>query len=332
MKKQAKGFTTSMAIIISYLLGVLSGYGMFIETIFLSIIIALILFSREKLHKIVENLNEKEVGDLLEFLIVLGIIYPMIPEEAVVLGITVPLFTMWLLVVFISLVNFAAFIFARKMRTRYEIEAISILGGLVSSTATLVSMLDIYKNNRKMLPSMAGSFLLLNAASFARNLMIIMIAVPSAGLVVALPAVIAICVLVYYGLKNAGEKPAKRLKIDSPFNVKRGVKLAIAIAAMFIVLDFMKFSGMNFFIIFSFLGGIAETSATFVSIASMHAGSAITIKTLALAAVMAQTGGFLGNALVCRAYGGKEVLKKAMVPFALAIASSFVTLFVLILI
>lgn len=330
MKKRAKGFTTSVAIILAYLLGVMSGYGLFYESLFLCIIIALILFSKEKLHDLVVHLTEKEIGDLLEFLVILGIIYPLIPAEFVAYGIKIPLMTMWVLVVMISMINFAAFILSRKMAANHEIELISFLGGLVSSTATTISSLDIYKQNKKTLTAMSGGFLLMNAASFARNMLLLIVVAPEAGAIALIPALICIGILVFSGIRMTRMKvKTKKLSIDSPFNVKRGVKLAAAIAAIFILLGFVNLSDTKLLVIFSFFGGLAETTATLISLMSMHQSASITAKVLAAAAVTAQMGGYAGNFMICKLYGGKQILKKTMFPFALAITGTFISFLIL---
>ncbi|MEM0372482.1 MAG: DUF4010 domain-containing protein [archaeon] len=330
LKRKSMGFTTSMAIIISYILGMMAGYGMFFETIFLSVSVAVILFSKERLNSLVKNLTEREIGDLLELLIILGIIYPIMPKEATVYGITIPLFTIWLLIVLICAINFAAFLLSRKMSAKQEVEAISFLGGLASSTATLLSILEVYKKNKHLLPVMSSGFLIMNAASFVRNMFLVFVIAPDVGAIAAIPAGITIGIMMFFGLRTANKQPFRRLKIESPFNVARGVKLVATIAVIFIVLDAVKFSGTGLFVIFAFLGGLVETSATMISIASMHAEAAA--KMLAAAVITAQTGGYVENVLLCRAYGGKEILKETMMPFALSLAASFVTLAAIIII
>jgi uncharacterized membrane protein (DUF4010 family) len=327
------GFTTSVALIISYLLGVLVGFGMFTEAVFLSIIVAVILFSKQKVHSLINRLDDKEMEDILEFLVILGIIYPLIPSEATLFGISIPLMTMWLLVVTISVINFAAFIGSKYLSAKREVEALSFLGGIISSSATLMELTQICGKEKRLSNVLGGGFLILSAASMIRNFLIIAITAPAAIALLGIPTALAASIILLFGIKKIEVRSAyPRLQINSPFNVKQGVKLAVAIFVLYFALSFIGTSGYSQFIyLFAFIGGFAETSAMMISLASMFAEGTITSQTLAISVLIAQVGGYMANIGLFYALGGKHVLKENVYKLLIGVIVAFAMLGVLIL-
>lgn len=284
------GLTTSIALIISFLLGVMVGYGFFVEAVFLTIGITIILFTRERLHNLVKHLTEQEVGDLLEFLVLLGIIYPIIPQNVVLAGISIPLMVLWELVLLISLLNFVAFISARFLKEKYEIGLLGFLGGIISSTATIGSLLSTYAHRKNMTSSIISGINITYAGSFFRNFILLAILMPSSVQYAGLPfaaAIILLLIFGYFGLRKKGA----HVHITSPFNVPRAVKLGIAVFLMFIAIEFTNQISFGLLFLASFIGGIAHGGAVAVSLANTNVMPEIASVALFIACV----GGIIGD-------------------------------------
>ena len=333
MHEKESGFTTSMALIISYLLGVLVGFSYFTEAIFLSITVAIILFSKQKLHDLVDRLTEKEMADILEFLVVLGIIYPLIPAQTTLLGVNIPLMTMWILVVTISVINFIAFVSSKYLSSKREVEALSFLGGLISSSATLIELTQICKKEKKLFNVLGGGFLILSAASIIRNFIIVALTAPAIIALLGIPVLMAAGITLLLGFKKIEVKGSyPKLQIGSPFNVAQGVKLAVAIFVLYFALNFIGTSGYSQFIfLFAFIGGFVETSAMMISLTSMFVEGTIGAPVLALSVLIAQAGGYLANIMLFYALGGKHVIKENVNQLLIGIIIAFVALGALII-
>ncbi|MFH0986859.1 MAG: DUF4010 domain-containing protein [Candidatus Micrarchaeota archaeon] len=314
------GFTTNIAFIISYLFGMMIGFDYMAEAVFLGVIVAVILYSKDRLHTMVEHLDEKEVLDLLEFLILLGVVYPILPEKIAVLGISIPLFTLWLLVVIMSIINFAAFIGSRYTSARNEIAAISFLGGLVSSTATTFSLSNLYRKNKKMKEVISGGLLLANSSSMLRNMLLIMIPFP-AILYYLGPAVAAaftvFIIFSYFSFKKGGKRG--KLCIKSPFNVAYGVKLAVIVIMLYSVMEMFPITHSEFIILFAFLGGFLDTSAVTITLITL-ATQGLALPVVAISAVLSQMGGFISNLFFARISGMGVVVRKDLPCFVIASA------------
>ena len=296
-KKRKRGFTTNISLIITYLLGTMIAYNMWLESVFLSILVVIILFSKEKLHRITQHLTEKEVGDLLEFLILLGIVYPLLPKTITLFNLSIPLNEMWLLVILISLINFVAFILSRKMSSRREVEILSFLGGLISAVATTDTIVNIFKKRRLgEIKTIAGSFLIMASSSTIRNLIVMLVMLPKTIMYIGLPFSFLILALALLGVRKIKKTRVPLIRIESPFNVIEGIKLVTVIFIIYVIMTAVGVkTNAGVLVLFALVSGIINTTATAISLTSMAATSIITLPEMAIAMIIAQFGGYLSQ-------------------------------------
>ena len=328
-KKRKRGFTTNISLIIAYLLGTMIAYNLKLEAVFLSIIVVIILFSKEKLHEIMKHLTEKEVGDLLEFLILLGIIYPLLPKTIELFHMTIPLMEMWLLVLLISMINFAAFILSRKVSSRQEIELLSFLGGLISAVATMTTLITIFKNKgKKGVKAISGGFLIMASSSTIRNLAIIFVIYPKALMLIGIPLSFLIIFLTLIGAVEIKKLKMPEIKIESPFNVMEGVKLVSIIFIIYLILSAIGIkTNANVLILFALISGLINTTATAISLASMASSAIITLPEMTIAMIIAQLGGYLAQmgllAMFKQTKAIQKVYKKVLILTIIALAIAY---------
>jgi uncharacterized membrane protein (DUF4010 family) len=296
VKHEIRGFTTNFALILAYLLGVFVGFNLFVEAVFLSIIIAIIMFSRERLHSVVAHMTQKEVGDLMEFLILLGIIYPLVPETIHIFGFELPLLMMWYLIVFISLINFASFLASRYVGAKEEFWAISFLGGLVSRTATLLSLINISKKSAKARKLLVPSHVIMMGSELIRNFGIILITVPATiGYLLPILVVGAGSLLMFgYSLMKK-KKGVQILKVSSPFNVLSAVRLGFIFFLLYIIMLQAQLIGTEYFALAAILGGAVSTTAVTISFIALLLNGAISIQSLALGVILAAIGSSIAD-------------------------------------
>ncbi len=334
-KKRKRGFTTNISFIITYLLGTMIAYGMWLESVFLSILVVIILFSKEKLHQITRHLTEKEVGDLLEFLILLGIVYPLLPKTFNLYGLSIPLNEMWLLVILISLINFVAFILSRKMGSKKEVEILSFLGGLISAVATMDTIVNIFKKRRLgEAKTIAGSFLIMASSSTVRNLIIILAMYPKTIMYIGLPFVFLIVALALAGVSKITKTKVPLIKIESPFNVIEGIKLVTVIFIIYVIMTAVGVkTNAGVLIVFALISGLINTTATAISLTSMAATSIITLPEMAIAMVIAQFGGYISQlgilALFKKIKAIENVYKETIALAATALAITIIVVTVI---
>lgn len=329
------GFTTNITIVLAYLLGASAGYGLFMESIFLSVLIAVVLFSRERMHNLVENLTEKEVTDLLEFAVVLGIIYPLIPTEPIqIIGIPIPLKTVWALIVIISLINFASFIGSRHFKASYEVPLVSFLGGLVSASGIAASISTQLKENKGLEKTLTGGFLFAASALIIKNLGFASALNTASAKFLILPMVISIIpllVLAFYKTREASEK--SEMKITSPFHIKKAAKFGVAILLLIIIVEITQEISSGAVILTAFIAGTVSSTSMTLSLISLSLGGSITLTTFVLAEITTTVGSFLGKFFILDMGKTRTLIKNTLIPISISIALlliSFTAIYILI--
>ena len=332
-RQKGKGFTTNIALIIAYIFGVMVGHGLMVEAVFLSVVVAIILFSREKLHNIVGDLNQKEVGDLLEFLVLLGIVYPIIPETITFYGVTLPLLTIWLLVVLVSVINFVAFISARFLSGSYQVELISFFGGLINSRAATLTLSSLYRERPKRLPLILAGFFTLSAALVLKCFVLVAAGAPEIVPFTLLPFVfmgasfVAFAYSVMRHLMHAKHK-LKPIRVESPFNVGLALKLGGGVLVLFLVLELAGLLGLGAFLITSFVGGMLSSTATCISLGGLVSSGVVDPVTGAFSLFLTAAGALVSNWVMCYIAGVRELIAASAKQMFLVVLITMFILFI----
>jgi hypothetical protein len=96
----------------------------------------LLLEGREALHRLVLQVAPDEVFTLGKFLILVGIVLPLLPNHPVVSWTPITPFNVWLALVAVSTFSYVSYLLQRYLPMKSGALLPSILGGLYSSTAT----------------------------------------------------------------------------------------------------------------------------------------------------------------------------------------------------
>ncbi|MFC2174522.1 MgtC/SapB family protein [archaeon] len=319
-KYKAVGMTTSIALLMSYVLGVFVAYGRVTEAVFVAVATAMVMFAKDWLHHIVSELKGSEVLDFLEFLVLVGIIYPFVPKEPIMMySIAIDVLDIWLLVVMLALINFAGFIGSRYIGGKKQLALMSLLGGLVSSTAVLYSMTQAYAKNKKKDVILASSYMFINASMFLRNLVILAVLLPSSVKYLAPPLLASSVFLMAAGYwMSRGKGKGLKISLESPFQVSKAASLVVKLAVVLVALEAIVVYLPDIFYIASFFGGITSSASTMASFPVLVDTGRITVKMAAIGASIAVLGDLLvGNIIVYYLGGAWESAKKA-IPWGLA--------------
>ena len=107
-------------------------------TVALSVVAVLLIGSRARLHAIIERVPVPEVLTLGEFLLVVGVVLPLLYGAPRIPFTTITPFNVWLAVVAVSTISYASYLLDRYVFTKRGTMVSAILGGMYSSTATTV--------------------------------------------------------------------------------------------------------------------------------------------------------------------------------------------------
>jgi len=134
------GIKTELAIFLTYILGYVAMTEYATMAIILSAIIVVIIESDKFVHKFIANTNLEEWMATLRFGAIAFIIFPILPDKFIDPLQVINPSKIWLLVVLISGIGFIGYFLIKIMGSKRGIMVNGVLVGIVSSTATTLSL------------------------------------------------------------------------------------------------------------------------------------------------------------------------------------------------
>ncbi len=132
------GQTTEVAVVVTFLIGVLTVSGPTEVAVVVGAVTAMLLHLREELHSWVDRLTDADVRAIMQFVVISLIVLPVLPSQTYgPYDVINPRQVWWMvvLIVGLNLVGYAAY---RILGARAGTALSGVLGGVVSSTATTV--------------------------------------------------------------------------------------------------------------------------------------------------------------------------------------------------
>ena len=134
----ADGITVPMCNLVAYMLGPVALYLEPWLAFGLTAAAVLLLQARDRLHALARTVSGQEVITLGQFLILTGIVLPLVPNAPVTTLTPITPFQVWLAVVVVSSLSYGSYPLQRLLSARRSSLVSAMLGGLYSSTATTV--------------------------------------------------------------------------------------------------------------------------------------------------------------------------------------------------
>lgn len=153
----------------------------------------LLLESREALHRLVFLVPADEVFTLGKFLILVGIVLPLLPDHPVVPWTPITPFQVWLALVAISSLSYASYLLQRYLPSSGALWP-AVLGGAYSSTATTVALAREMRQLGTPRAELAAGIMIATAVMYLRIEVIVAIFNPQLALVL-LPGLGGQCLL-----------------------------------------------------------------------------------------------------------------------------------------
>lgn len=265
------GLTSEFATLIMFLVGVLVGYGSFIEAILLTVIIGFLTGFKSQLHGFAKTISPKEWGGALQLLILSAVVLPFLPREAIdPLGVLVP-FEIWLLVIFISGIGFVGYFLNKYIDAKKGLVATSFLGSMVSSTAVTTALAIKAKQQTRTHKNIFVVALLVAIGTMLVRTIITIVALAPMELksVIIVPLcmlVAAGALLVIYSRKDVKSDVALEADLHSPFELIPALKFgALFVVVLLAVALGKQYLGSSGVYITAFLSSMVDVDATILS-------------------------------------------------------------------
>lgn len=324
------GITSPIAFFTTYLVGSLIGLGFLLEGVIAGVAVAILLFTRQSLHRLAEVMTQEEMAGALQFIVIAFILFPLIADNPLdPWGIINPKWVL-LIVIFVSGVSFASFLVMRTLGTNKGLPVSGLLGGLVNSEATTASLANLVSEKPHLMRQAVVGIALSNSTMLIRNLLIAGFVDPTFRfLILMAPPIIlmaavqtALAVMRHVQIKDEGEA----IRVKNPFAVGPAVRFALLFVGFQIVifgLTHIPRAG-EASVLIAAVGGLVSSAAVVASTGTLAAGGQVSLKIAVATAVLATIVSTLNKLIVTKAIEGRLVshlLRLALLPAFLGIVT-----------
>ena len=317
------GITTSIAVLVVYLLGALSWYGRLLESCIVVVVMLWVLMAKDQLHSFAQKLSKEDILATVKFAVISALILPFLPNQAYGppgLEVLNP-HTIWLFVVFISGIGFVGYVLIKLVGPGKGIWLTGLLGGLASSTALTLNLAGRSRENEDYASDFTLGIVLSWAVMYVRLYLICIFLAKPLLLPLLLPVVPALGYALFLKFKEFGDHRQKSADFTNPFKLLPAIKFGLVFTAVMFVANAARvYLGSGALLACSFLGGAAEMDAVAFSVIDMNLKSGLGVHELVLAFLFASLANTLTKgALVCIL--GAKSMRRPIIPAVVLICA-----------
>ncbi len=318
------GMTTEVAALLTVLAGALCYWNYLGLAAALAVITTLVLSLKLETDQLVSHITREDIRATLKFAVITAIVLPVLPNQSFgppPLDVLNP-HKIWLMIVFISGINFLGYIAIKFVGARQGIGLTGLLGGLASSTAVTLSFAERSHRDHGLDKPFALAIIVAWTMMFPRVLVEVgalnmallqrlwgpMLAISAAGL--------AYCAYLYFSqqFEEKGE-----VVFSNPFELGPALKFGLIYAVVLLISRAAQvYLGNTGVYISSVVGGLADADAITLSIAELSGPSgSLDIHTATRAAVLAAMSNTVAKGGIVLASGSPKLRKSLLPGFAL---------------
>jgi len=194
----------------------------------------------------------------------------------------------WLTVVLIAGLGFVNYVLLRIYGTR-GLFYTAVFGGLVNSTAAVAELSSTLGRNEELDGRMVTLSLITIMAMFIRNLAVLAVFSPAAGLIASGPIAAMAIFTALFAIRRTGEPgPVPGVRTSSPIAIRSVLSFGVFFLAIQIVSTLaQRYFGAVGSILVSFLGGFVSSASSTAAAGSLTAHGHIPAGTAATSTVLA---------------------------------------------
>ena len=171
-KSGAVGWTSEIAALLTFIVGILSLLADIWIPMALGIFTTLLLSEKAGLEQYIEKLDKSEFLAVVKFLLVTLIILPALPDNYYTQFQLNP-YRIWQIVILVSSIGFVGYFLMKKFGDKVGLWLSGLMGGIVSSTAVSIAMGNIAKSNNHLAKRAFQATILASSVMYLRILVII---------------------------------------------------------------------------------------------------------------------------------------------------------------
>lgn len=263
--------TTSIALIVTFVLGVLSGEGHIFVATSSAIVTTWLLSLKPQFRAFAGGVQPKEIRSALLLGLFGFIIWPLLPNHFIDPWKLVQPREAWVTVLVVACIGFVNYVLLRVYGTR-GVGLAAILGGLVNSTAAAAELGSTLPA-AGLLPQAVTAILLTSVAMFVRNLLLLAIFARSAVPFAFVPLLLMSLVAGFFVWRKrlpSDDERAMELHLGSPVAVGKVLRFG----SVFLLIQALgtiatRWMGNAGLLVVSILGGTVSSASTTAAAANL---------------------------------------------------------------
>lgn len=297
--------------LLAYLLGPIALIAPIWVTVGLVVVAVLLLDSAERLHRLARRISPDELTTLAKFLILTGIVLPLLPNAPVTHWTAITPYQVWLAVVAVSTLSYLSYLAQRYLVPKRGSLLAALLGGLYSSTATTVVIARRLKQLPEIDVRLQAGIVLATAVMYLRIVIVVGLfdfALARALALPMLPLFAAALLFAWWCSRRGVRRPDDEAVIRSGNPLELGT--AFLFAALFIVVSLVTgwmrstFGAGGLFALAAIVG-VSDVDPFVLSVAQ-GAASSVPVHVAAAAILVAASSNNLLKAGYAVAFGGRR--------------------------
>lgn len=312
------GITSEMAILLSVMIGVLCYQGELGLAVALGIATTVILSLKVQTDKFVKALSRKELYAALQLAVISAIVLPVLPNQGIAgppLDVLNP-FSIWLMVVFISAINFLGYIFARLVGQQ-GIEISGFVGGLVSSTAVTLGFSERSKRQAKLSQPLGVAIIISWTVMFARMLVLVYVIYRELFFEAWLPLLISgLTGLIYSGILILKQRSDEKgdIKLKNPLDLGAAIRFGVLFTVVLLISNAAQFYFGDFgLLLSSVISGLANVNAITLTVSELARDGAVNLDVATQALLFAVISNLVSKGSIVL-IGGHKKLQRVILP------------------
>lgn len=234
------GLTTEVAMLVVFLLGVLSMDRLPLAAA-LGVVVAIVLAGKSRLHRFTRQiLTEQELHDALLLAAAAAIMLPLLPDRAIDPWQILNLRKLWTLAVIVMAITAFGHVALRAFGANLGLALAGLAGGFVSSAATIAGMGTRARANALLVPACVSAALLSNVSTVVLMTIIVGALSPPLLSVAALPllaaGIIAVAAALLSSWRSFGKQiPAEEMSAGRAFEPLQVLAFVTTVAGILLI-------------------------------------------------------------------------------------------------
>jgi uncharacterized membrane protein (DUF4010 family) len=300
----------------------------------LSVTAVVLLGTREKLHGLIKVIPQDELLTVGKFLILVGIILPLVPNQPVTVATPLTPYQVWLAVVAVCTLSYLSYLLQKYVPARNTTLLPAVLGGIYSSTATTVVLAKRQREASVVRSDLGAGIVAATAVMYLRLGVIIALfdlhfawaLAPALGTLFAVGAALA----TYEWRRSAERQDDVNLSVPAinPLQIPTAITFAVVFVVISVLTEWIRTAfGQTGVLVLAALVGVTDIDPFVINIAQGGVPG-ISATMLSAAILIATSSNNIAKAIYALSFGGVEfsrrpalmLLALAMLGFAAAAA------------